>query len=108
MKEGEQKMVHPELYLNLNYNQKIIFSITIIAIVITIQILVRLKNKASKKCNRQIICQRPKKTFSARNFISNYDEFIKENTKGMTLYEVKDFIKNVDLEIYRLVMKGVR
>lgn len=101
-------MAHPELYLNLNYNQKIIFSITIISIVIIIQILTKLKNKTRKKCNRQIIYQRPKKTFSARNFISNYDEFISENTKGMTLFEVKDFIKNVDLEIYRLVMKGVR
>lgn len=101
-------MAYPELYLNLNYNQKIIFSITIIAIVIIIQILTKLKNKTQKKCNRQIIYQRPKKTFSARNFISNYDEFISENTKGMTLFEVKDFIKNVDLEIYRLVMKGVR
>ncbi len=101
-------MIHEELYLNLNYNQKLILAIAIVAIFILIQIIVRIKNKA-KKCKRQqIICKKHKKIFNPANFISNYDEFIKENTKGMTLYEVKDFIKNVDLEIYRLVMKGVR
>lgn len=71
-------------------------------------VITTIKNKTQKRTTRQIICQGPKKTFSARNFISNYDEFISENTKGMTLFEVKDFIKNVDLEIYRLVMRGVR
>lgn len=101
-------MAHPELYPILTYNQKVIFSITIIAIVILIQIITKLKNKAQKKCGKQIIYQRPKKAFCVRNFISNYDEFIAENTKGMTLYEIKDFKKNIDLEIYRLVMKGVR
>lgn len=98
-------MAHPEIYLNLSYNQKVLFSIAIVAIVIIIQIITKLKEQ--KKCKKQSY-QRPKKTFSARNFISNYDEFIAENTKGMTLFEVKEFVKNVDLEIYRLVMKGVR
>lgn len=101
-------MIYEELYLNLNYNQKLILAIAIVAIFILVQIIAKMKNKTQKRTSKQVICQRPKKTFSARNFISNYDEFIKENTKGMTLYEVKDFIKNVDLEIYRLVMKGVR
>ena len=84
------------------------FLLSLVVIYFIHEIIVRIQNKTQKKCNRQIIYQRPKKTFSARNFISNYDEFIRDNTKGMTLYEVKDFIKNVDLEIYRLVMKGVR
>lgn len=101
-------MIYEELYLNLNYNQKLILAIAIVAIFILVQIIAKMKNKA-KKCKRQqIIYKKHKKIFNPANFISNYDEFIKENTKGMTLYEVKDFIKNVDLEIYRLVMKGVR
>lgn len=84
------------------------FLLSLVVIYFIHEIIVRIKNKTQKKCKRQIIYQRPKKTFSARNFISNYDEFIRDNTKGMTLYEVKDFVKNVDSEIYRLVMKGVR
>lgn len=86
----------------------ITFFMSAIVYGIILQFVTRMKNKAQKRRTKQVTCQRPKKTFSARNFISNYDEFIRENTKGMTLFEVKDFIKNVDLEIYRLVMKGVR
>lgn len=101
-------MAHPELYLILNYNQKVIFAIVMIAIVILVQIVAKMKNKTQKRTIKQVICQRPKKVFNARNFISNYDEFIAENTKGMTLFEIKEFIRSVDLEIYSLVMKGVR
>ena len=79
-----------------------------IAIVILVQIVAKMKNKAQKRTSKQVICQRPKKVFNARNFISNYDEFIAENTKGMSLFEIKEFIRSVDLEIYSLVMKGVR
>ena len=101
-------MAYPELYLNLNYNQKLILTITIVAIFILVQIIARIKNKQQKRKNKQVTCQRPKKVFNARNFISNYDEFIAENTKGMTLFEIKEFIRSLDLEIYSLVMKGVR
>lgn len=101
-------MIHEELYLNLNYNQKLMCAIAIVAIFILIQIIARIKNKA-KKCKRQqIICKKHKKIFNPANFISNYDEFIAENTKGMTLFEIKEFIRSVDLEIYSLVMKGVK
>lgn len=101
-------MIHEELYLNLNYNQKLILAIAIVVIFILVQIVVRMKNKA-KKCKRQqIICKKHKKIFNPANFISNYNEFITENTKGMNLFEIKEFIRSVDLEIYRLVMKGVR
>ena len=101
-------MAYPELYLNLNYNQKVICAVVIVGLVILVQIIARMKNKQQKKTSKQVTCQRPKKVFSARNFISNYDEFIAENTKGMTLFEIKEFIRSVDLEIYSLVMKGVR
>lgn len=101
-------MIHEELYLNLNYNQKLMCAIAIIGLVLLIQIVVRIKNK-TKKCKRQqIICKKHKKIFNPANFISNYDEFIAENTKGMTLFEIKEFIRSLDLEIYSLVMKGVR
>ena len=72
------------------------------------EIVARIKNKQQKRTSKQVTCQRTKKVFNARNFISNYDEFIAENTKGMTLFEIKEFIRSVDLEIYSLVMKGVR
>lgn len=101
-------MIYEELYLNLNYNQKLMCAIAIIGLVLLIQIIVRIKNKQQKRKNKQVTCQRTKKVFNARNFISNYDEFITENTKGMNLFEVKEFIKNVNLEIYRIILKGVR
>lgn len=100
-------MAHKELYLNLNYNQKLILAIIIVSIFILVQIVTKIKNKA-KKCKKQQIIHKQIKMPNWAKIIANYDSFIKENTKGMTLYEVKDFIKNVDLEIYRLVMKGVR
>lgn len=85
-----------------------IFFISAIVYGIISEIVVRMKNK-TKKCKRQqIVHQTHKKTFNPANFISNYNEFITENTKGMTLFEIKEFIKNVDSEIYSLVMKGVR
>lgn len=40
--------------------------------------------------------------------ISNYDKFIKENTKNMTLYEIKEFKKNLNLELNRIILRGVR
>ena len=101
-------MIYEELYLNLNYNQKLMCAIAIIGLVLLIQIVVRIKNKQQKRTSKQVIYQRPKKVFYPRNFISNYDEFITENTKGMTLFEIKEFIKNVNLEIYRMILKGVR
>lgn len=101
-------MIHEELYLNLNYNQKLMCAIAIIGLILLVQIIVRIKNKQQKRKNKQVTCQRPKKVFNARNFISNYDEFIAENTKNMYLCEIKEFIKNVNLEIYRMILKGVR
>lgn len=101
-------MIYKELYLNLNYNQKLMCAIAIIGLVLLIQIIVRIKNKQQKKASKQVIYQRPKKVFNPQNFISNYNEFITENTKGMNLFEIKEFIKNVNLEIYRMILKGVR
>lgn len=101
-------MAYPELYLNLSYNQKVICAVVIVVLVLILQSIARMKNKTQKKTSKQVTYQRPKKVFNPRNFISNYDQFIAENTKGMTLFEIKDFVKEFDLEIYTLVMKGVR
>lgn len=84
------------------------FFISAIVYGIMCEIVAKMKNKARKRTSKQVTCQRHKKVFNARNFISNYDEFIAENTKGMSLFEIKEFIRSVDLEIYSLVMKGVR
>lgn len=96
-------MAYPELYLNLNYNQKVICAVVIVGLVILVQIIARIKNKQQKRTSKQITCQRSKKVFNARNFISNYDEFIAENTKGMTLQEVIEFKKVVNLELARMI-----
>lgn len=101
-------MIYEELYLNLNYNQKLMCAIAIIGLVLLIQIVVKIKNKQQKRASKQVIYQRLKKVFNPQNFISNYNEFITENTKGMNLFEIKEFIKNVNLEIYRMILKGVR
>lgn len=101
-------MIYEELYLNLNYNQKLILAIAIVAIFILVQIVARMKNK-TKKCKRQqIICKKHKKIFNPANFISNYNEFIAENTKNMYLCEIKEFKKIVNQEIYRMILKGVK
>lgn len=47
-------MAHPELYLILNYNQKVIFAIVMIAIVILVQIVAKMKNKTQKRTRKQI------------------------------------------------------
>ena len=95
MKEGEQKMAHPELYLILNDNQKIIFAIAMIAIVILVQIVAKMKNKAQKRTSKQITCQRPKNVFSI-----DYDEFVNANFEKVTyLYENKNRVA----ELVRLV-----
>lgn len=101
-------MIYEELYLNLNYNQKLILAIAIIAIFILVQIVAIMKNK-TKKCKRQqVIYQKHKKAFNPANFISNYNEFVAENTKNMYLYEIKEFKKTINKEIYRMILKGVR
>lgn len=66
-------------------------------------IVTTIKNKAQKRRSKQVTCQRPKKTFKPENFISNYKEFIEENTKGMTLFEIKEFKRNVELELVRMI-----
>lgn len=101
-------MAYPELYLNLNYNQKVICAIVIVGLVILVQIIARIKNKTQKRTSKQVTCQRNKKTFNPANFISNYNEFITENTKGMSLFEIKDFKEIANQEIYRMILKGVR
>lgn len=101
-------MIHEELYLNLNYTQKLILTIAIVAIFILVQIIVRMKNK-TKKCKRQqTICKKDIKMLNPANFISNYNEFVAENTKNMYLYEIKEFKKTINKEIYSMILKGVR
>lgn len=79
------------------------FFISAIVYGIMLEIVARIKNKAQKKTNKQVTCQKHIKTFNPANFISNYNEFIAENTKGMTLFEVKEFKKLVNLELARMI-----
>ena len=101
-------MIYEELYLNLNYNQKLILAIAIVAIFMLVQIVTRIKNK-TKKCKRQqTICKKDVKMLNPENFISNYNKFIAENTKNMYLYEIKQFKESINKEIYSMILKGVR
>lgn len=79
-------MAYPELYLNLNYNQKVICAVVIVGLVILVQIIARIKNKQQKKESKQVIYKRPKNTFSI-----DYDKFINANFEKITyLYENKN------------------
>ena len=79
-------MAYPELYLNLNYNQKVICAVVIVGLVILVQIIARIKNKQQKRTSKQVTCQRRKNTFSI-----DYDKFINENFEKITyLYENKN------------------
>lgn len=76
-------MIYEELYLNLSYNQKIIFSIAIVMIVLIISIITRIKNKAKIIKRRQVNRMKTK-----NNFKIDYNEFIKVNFKKQDfLYE---------------------
>lgn len=76
-------MIHEELYLNLNYDQKIIFAIAIVMIVLIISIITRIKNKAKIIKRRQVNRMKTK-----NNFKIDYNEFIKVNFKKQDfLYE---------------------
>jgi len=63
----------------------------------------RMRNKAKRRKKQQVICSKHKKVLKPENFISNYKEFIEENTKGMTLFEIKEFKKAVELELVRMI-----
>ncbi len=76
-------MIHEELYLNLNYNQKVIFAIAIVMIVLIISIIIKMKNKAKIIKSRQVNRMKTK-----NNFKIDYNEFIKVNFKKQDfLYE---------------------
>ena len=47
-------MAHPELYIPMNYQGKVIFGITLMIIVLSIQIIARIKNKKQKNIKKQI------------------------------------------------------
>ena len=101
-------MIYEELYLNLNYNQKLILAIAIVAIFMLVQIVTRIKNK-TKKCKRQqTICKKDVKMLNPENFISNYNKFIAQNTKNMYLFEIQEFKKILNQEILNMILKGVR
>lgn len=79
------------------------FLLSLAAIYFISETATTIKNKAQKRRSKQVTCQRSKKTFKPENFISNYKEFIEENTKGMTLFEIKEFKRNVELELVRMI-----
>lgn len=87
-------MAYPELYLILNYNQKVWFAISIIMIVLIISIIVKIKNKAKKNQVKQIRHQQPK-----NNFKVDYDAFIK------TYFKKEEFLgenKNRKAELVKM------
>lgn len=70
-------MIHEELYLNLNYNQKVIFAIAIIMIVLIISIITKMKNKT------KIIKSRQVNNAKQKNYLKiDCDAFIKEKFKN--------------------------
>lgn len=77
--------------------------LVVIALTIMGQFATRMRNKAKTRKRQQVICQKHKRTFKPEDFISNYKEFIEENTKGMTLFEIKEFKKAVELELVRMI-----
>lgn len=103
MKEGEQKMITLQEWKLIGITLIALFYISAIIYALIVEIVMRIKNKRKKSRSKQVTYQRPKKVFNARNFISNYDEFIAENTKGMTLFEIKEFKKLVNLELARMI-----
>lgn len=88
-------MIHEELYLNLNYNQKVIFAIAIVMIVLIISIITRMKNKTKKSNRRQITRKKVKHTFTI-----DCEEFVKVN------FEKQDYLfenQNRVSELIRLL-----
>ena len=82
-------MAYPEIYPILNYNQKVIFSIAMIAIVILIQIIVKIKNKTKKSNKKQITSKKIKYplTFDCEEFVKiNFkkQEYLFENKNRLS------------------------
>lgn len=89
-------------------NSMMIFLIAIAMIYFISEFVMRIKNKTKKHKRQQIICSKDIKMLNPANFISNYNEFITENIKNMSLCEIKEFKKIVNQEICRIILKGVR
>ena len=89
-------------------NSMMIFLIAIAMIYFISEFAMRMKNKTKKHKRQQIICSKDIKMLNPANFISNYDEFITENTKNMYLCEIKEFKKIVNQEILNMLLKGVK
>lgn len=85
MKGGEQDMNR----IQIIYSIALWTILVVIALTIMGQFATRIRNKTKTRKRQQVICQRHKKVLKPENFISNYKEFIEENTKGMTLFEIK-------------------
>lgn len=86
-------MIHPEVYLNLTYNQKILFSLLLISAVIIISILAKMKKRTNIK--KHVISKKNKNSFSI-----DYDKLIK------TYFKKQDFLyenKNRKAELIRLL-----
>lgn len=86
-------MIHSEVYLNLTYNQKILFSLLLISVVIIISIVAKMKKRKSAK--------QPVRTKKIRRTISvDCNNFINANFKK------QDFLfenKNRTAELIRLL-----
>ena len=69
-------MAHPELYIPMNYQGKVIFGITLMIIVLSIQIIARIKNKKQKNIKKQITRKCIKIDYSAFVISKMEQEFI--------------------------------
>lgn len=89
-------------------NSMMIFLIAIAMIYFISEFATRIKNKTKKHKRQQIICSKDIKMLNPANFISNYNEFVNENIKNMSLCEIKEFKKIVNQEILNMLLKGVK
>lgn len=77
-------MAYPELYLNLSYNQKVYFALTIIMIVLIISIITKIKNKTRNNKIQQVNHSKVKNTLKVDydtviNLYFKKQEFLGEN-----------------------------
>ncbi len=91
-----------ERQLIMSYIITFLFSLA--AIYFMHEIIVRIRNKTQKRTRQQASHMR----IDLRKIVANYDKFIETNTKNMYLFEKKEFIKNINSELYSMILKGVR
>ena len=77
-------MIYPELYLGLNYNEKIIFAIAMIVAVYICLIRTRMKNKTQKRKTRQVIYVKQQNENYVRLFANMKEEYLGQRKNILT------------------------